>query len=75
MTYLFLFYICIMFFILGFLIITAYLLMCRLKMMLKRRQKSFKQPAKFVPDLDLELQQVQPSVDNSTATNKDFKIM
>jgi hypothetical protein len=44
-------------------------------MMLKRRQKSFKQPAKFVPDLDLELQQVQPSVDNSTATNKDFKIM
>ena len=75
MTYLFLFYICIMFFILGFLIITAYLLMCRLKMMIKRRQKSFKQPAKFVPDLDLELQQVQPSVDNSTATNKDFKIM
>jgi hypothetical protein len=44
--------------------------------MIKGQPKSFKQPAKFVPKLDLEVQQVQPSVDNSSATKRgDFKIM
>ena len=76
MTYWFLFCICILFFILGFLFISIYLLICKIRIMIKGQPKSFKQPAKFVPKLDLEVQQVQPSVDNSSATKRgDFKIM
>jgi len=75
MTYYDVLHTCVLFFILGFIVSIGYLLLCRIRTIKKKRQKSFKQPAKFVPELDLELDQVQPSVDDSSALNKDFKIM
>ena len=75
MTYYDVLHTCALFFILGFMTSIVYLLICRMRTLKKKRQKSFKQPAKFVPELDLELEQVQPSVDDSSALNKDFKFM
>lgn len=66
-------YLFILFFITGIFISAVGILFLRLRNSLKKRKRCFSQPAKYVPELDLQIEKVQPSVDNSTAA-KDFKI-
>lgn len=63
---------CISFFIIGFVIAAIWLIVCRLRVISYKRKKGFTQPAKFVPTLNLDYEQVQRSVDDSNAS-KDFK--
>lgn len=67
MTYNDLLYICLAFFIIGFAIVTVMLIFYRIRASLKRRKKSFSRPAKFVPDLDLSIDEPPSSIDNSNA--------
>lgn len=73
MTYSDIIYTCFAFFIIGFLLVTIMLLFYRIRASLKRRNKSFSKPAKFVPDLNLQIDSIQESVDKSRAAD-DFKM-
>ena len=70
MTYNDLLYICLAFFIIGFLLVMIMFVFYRLRAGLKRRQKNFSRPAKFVPDLDLNVDEPPASVDNSKASDE-----
>ena len=73
MTYLDIIYTCFAFFIIGFLIVTLMLVFYRIRASIKRRSKSFSKPAKFVPDLNLQIDNVPESIDKSSASNN-FKM-
>lgn len=73
MTYSDIIYTCLAFFIIGFTLVTLMLLFYRIRASLKRRKKSFSKPAKFIPDLNLQIDSVQESVDKSRAAD-DFKM-
>lgn len=70
MTYLDIIYICIAFFIIGFAISAFMLLFYRIRASLKRRKKFFSKPAKFVPKLNLQVDTIPESVDQSKAMDE-----
>jgi hypothetical protein len=64
---------CLAFFIIGFLVVAIGLFFCRIKCIIKKKQKNFKSPAKFVPKIDLSYQKPPSSIDNSSAVNSFVK--